>query len=147
MSVGGVTRSFCRIGNRGPGPRLQGVGRVSSTVRAQLPRGPRMHRKREQGASILNDRKRHEHMTERGRVIRFAVQYETFAGGEWRPVVRYDTAHGFPHIDRSFPDGRVEKIPLLVPDLGDALTLADDDIDENWPRYKEEFLKGWRGHD
>lgn len=37
--------------------------------------------------------------------------------------------------------GYVEKIPLLVPDLADALTLADDDIDENWPRYKEEFLK------
>lgn len=91
----------------------------------------------------LNDRKRHEHATERGKVVRFTVQYETFVHGEWRPVVRYDTAHGFPHIDRVFPGGRVEKIPLLVPDLADALTLADDDIDENWPRYKEEFLKGW----
>ncbi len=91
----------------------------------------------------LNDRKRHEHVTERGRVVRFTVQYETFIHGEWRPVVRYDTAHGFPHIDRIFQGGYAEKIPLLVPDLADALTLADDDIDENWPRYKEEFLKRW----
>ena len=92
----------------------------------------------------LNDRKRHEHATERGRVVRFTVQYETFIDGEWPPVVRYDTAHGFPHIDRAFPGSRVEKIPLLVPDLADALTLADDDIEENWPRYKDQFLKGWR---
>jgi hypothetical protein len=32
-------------------------------------------------------------------------------------------------------------IPLPVADLADALTFADDDIDEHWPRYKEEFLR------
>lgn len=89
----------------------------------------------------LNDRKRHEHVTERGRVVRFTVQFETFIHGEWHPVVRYDMAHGFPHIDRILPGGDVEKIPLPVADLADALTFADDDIDENWPRYKEEFLR------
>jgi len=47
-------------------------------------------------------------------------------------------------IDRVFPGGRVEKIPLSVQDAADALTLADDDIDENWARYKEQFLRGWR---
>lgn len=89
----------------------------------------------------LNDRKRHEHVTEYGAVKRFAVQYETFVDGNWRPVIRYDTAHGFPHMDRIYPDGTVEKIPLLTRDLGEGLTFADKDIDENWARYKEAYLK------
>ncbi len=92
----------------------------------------------------LNDRRRHEHVTERGMVIRFMVQYETFIEGEWRPVIRYDTAHGFPHVDRIRPDGTVEKIPLLTRDMGEALTVADQDIEENWERYKEAYMKGRR---
>ena len=92
----------------------------------------------------LNDRKRHEHTTEEGKVTRFVVQYETFIGGEWCPVIRYDTAHGFPHVDRIRPGGTVEKIPLLTKDLGEALTFADQDVDENWERYKEAYLQGKR---
>src|SRR5262245_9436622 len=88
----------------------------------------------------LNDRKRHEHVVDHGRVIQFVVQYETFVEGEWRPVIRYDMAHGFPHIDRIRTDGTVEKIPLLMSDPGEALTFADQDIDENWEHYKEAFL-------
>lgn len=90
----------------------------------------------------LQDRKRHEHTTVQGRVIRFVVQYETFIEGEWQAVVRYDTAHGFPHVDRMFPDGTTEKIPLLTKDMGEALTVADQDIEENWERYKADYLKG-----
>lgn len=89
----------------------------------------------------VNDRKRHEHVTEQGAVTQFTVQYETFVEGNWCPVIRYDTAHGFPHMDRIRPDDTVEKIPLLTKDLGEALTFADQDIDENWARYKEAYLK------
>lgn len=89
----------------------------------------------------LNDRKRHEHVTEQGSVVQFMVQYETYVEGEWFPLIRYDTAHGFPHVDRVRADGTVEKIPLLTKDLGEALTFADQDIDENWGRYKEAYLK------
>jgi hypothetical protein len=92
----------------------------------------------------LNDRKRHEHVIDRGQVIQFVVQYETFIEGAWYPVIRYDTAHGFPHIDRIRADGTVEKIPLLTNDLGEGLTFADQDIDENWERYKEAYLTGRR---
>ncbi|MBI4529413.1 MAG: hypothetical protein HY695_36915 [Deltaproteobacteria bacterium] len=66
----------------------------------------------------VNDRKRHEHVIEQGRVIRFMVQFETFVEGKWLPVIRYDTAHGLPHVDRTLPDGTIEKIPLLTKDLG-----------------------------
>ena len=90
----------------------------------------------------LSDRKRHEHTTIQGKVVRFVVQYETLVEGAWRAVVRYDTAHGFPHVDRIFPDGHVNKIPLLTTDLGEALTVADEDIEEHWGEYKTEYLKG-----
>ena len=69
------------------------------------------------------------------------VQYETFVEGEWLSVIRYDTAHGFPHLDRIRADGTLEKISLLTMDLGEALTFADQDIDENWEQYKEAYLK------
>jgi hypothetical protein len=90
----------------------------------------------------LNDRKRHEHVVDQGEVRQFMVQYETFVKEEWRPVIRYDTAHRFPHVDKIRSDGTVEKVPLLTNDLGEALTFADQDIDENWERYKEVYLKG-----
>lgn len=89
----------------------------------------------------INDRKRHEHFTVQGKVVRFSVQYETFAQGRWHPVIRYDTAHGFAHLDRIRPDGATDKIPLLTQDLGEALTFADQDINDNWERYKEAYLK------
>ena len=92
----------------------------------------------------LDDRKRHEHDADRGQVLRFMVQYETFVEGKWQPVVRYDTAHGFPHVDRIHSDGSVEKIPLLTHNLGEALTFADQDIDEHWEQYKEDYLTGRR---
>ena len=90
----------------------------------------------------LSDRKRHEHTTIHGKVVRFVVQYETLVEGAWRPVVRYDTAHGFPHVDRMFPDGHVDKIPLLTTDVGEALTVADEDIEAHWEEYKTTYLKG-----
>ena len=90
----------------------------------------------------LHDRKRHEHVVDRGQVLRFVVQYETLVAGAWQPVIRYDTAHGFPHLDRIRADGTTEKILLLTRALGEALTFADQDIDENWERYKQAYLLG-----
>ena len=87
------------------------------------------------------DRKRHEHIIEKGKVTGFVVQYEIFFEGKWMPVVRYDTAHGYAHKDLINPDGSKEKIFIGVIDLNEALTLADRDINENWERYKERFFR------
>lgn len=87
------------------------------------------------------DRKRHEHITEKGRVSGFMTQYEIFFEGEWMPVVRYDTAHGYVHKDLINPDGSKEKIFMGLTDLNEALTLADKDINENWERYKDRYLR------
>jgi hypothetical protein len=86
-------------------------------------------------------RKRHYHEAEKGRVTRFTVQLEVLVNNEWRVVIRYDVAHGFAHIDRYYLGGRKVKKELHLK-LGEALTLADEDIKENWKAYQEEFLEG-----
>jgi len=87
------------------------------------------------------DRKRHEHLIDKGKVSGFVVQYEVLISDKWMPVVRYDTAHGYAHKDLINPDGTKEKIFIGVADFNEALTLADKDINENWERYKERFLR------
>ena len=86
-------------------------------------------------------RKRHFHKTERGKVISFAVQLEVKIEGTWQPVIRYDCAHDFSHIDRYNMRGEQEKEALQL-SYAESLTLADDDIDLNWETYKTRFLEG-----
>lgn len=66
------------------------------------------------------------------------VQYETQKHGEWHPVARYDTAHGFTHLDLATPTGKI-KYRMAVQDLGDALTVAVEDLKANWNIYKRRF--------
>ena len=40
-----------------------------------------------------------------GNVTQFAVQIEMMLLDEWRPVARYDSAHGEAHIDYVDPEG------------------------------------------
>jgi hypothetical protein len=72
------------------------------------------------------------------------VQYETTLEGRRVPVVRYDNAHGFAHRDLLNRRGQVvEKIRLANdPGPGIALNLGERDIHDNWPQYRERFLKG-----
>ncbi len=86
-------------------------------------------------------RKRHYHKTLRGRVEKFVVQLEVNHKGNWKEVVRYDCAHGFAHRDSYNLHGKNKKEELSL-DFEDALTLADDDIDDNWETYKQRFLEG-----
>lgn len=87
------------------------------------------------------DRKRHEHLIDKGKVVGFVVQCEILHESKWMPVVRYDTAHGYAHKDLINPDGSKEKIFIGVTDLNEALTLADKDINENWEGYKERYFR------
>jgi hypothetical protein len=52
---------------------------------------------------------RYRFSTNRGRVTVFTVQLEVYDvnASEWRPVVRYDNAHGAPHRDILDWSGRV----------------------------------------
>ena len=84
---------------------------------------------------------RHYHRTQTGRVVEFVVQLEVEVRGAWKPVIRYDTAHGYAHIDRYNLRGRTEKEQLAL-SFGEVLARAERDIKQNWSVYRERFLKG-----
>ena len=86
-------------------------------------------------------RKRHYHKTFRGEVVEFMVQLEIIHEDNWKEVVRYDCAHGYAHRDSYSMTGKMEKDKLHLR-FEDALTLSDDDIDDNSENYKERFLAG-----
>ncbi|MBI5375311.1 MAG: hypothetical protein HZA77_07740 [Candidatus Schekmanbacteria bacterium] len=92
---------------------------------------------------ILDDgvRKRHYHETKEGRIAYFTVQLEIKVKNEWEPVIRYDCSHQFSHMDKYDIKGNKIKVILNL-SFESALTYGDWDINENWVRYKEEFLKG-----
>ena len=80
----------------------------------------------------------------RKQVFAFTVQLECFIEDEWRPIVRYDTAHGFAHRDVLRPGGETEKTRLDAQDYNTALTLAINDLRQNWAKYRlryEQWLR------
>lgn len=86
-------------------------------------------------------RKRHYHFTEGGKITKFVVQLEVKTGGVWKEVIRYDCAHDYAHKDCYNIKGQCKKINLYL-NYEEALTLADDDINENWEIYIDKFLRG-----
>ena len=83
---------------------------------------------------------------EHGQVLKFAVQLESRFGqsDDWIAVVRYDTAHGFAHLDRLHPYQEAIKIVMPTRDYSEALNTAIDDLTDNWTKYRrryEEWLK------
>jgi hypothetical protein len=85
-------------------------------------------------------RKRHYHKTIKGKVVKFMVQLEVTHEGIWKEVVRYDCTHGFAHRDAYNLSGKHVKEELYL-SFEETLTLADDDIDDNWEIYKHRFLE------
>ena len=81
------------------------------------------------------------HVRLRGQVIEFLVQYEVRIAGEWNPVVRYDTAHGFAHKDILHRTGKADKEVLPFADYNLALIYAENDLRKNWKQYREAFLQ------
>ena len=90
------------------------------------------------------DRLRIRIATEKGQVVNIMVQYEANIAGAWREIVRYDCAHGFLHRDVMLPKGKMEKQPLSIANLTDALQYAEQDIKDRWQWYKERYIRGLR---
>jgi hypothetical protein len=85
-------------------------------------------------------RERHCHEARRGTVVSFVVQLEVELRGAWVPVIRYDMAHGRAHIDLyETPTQKRKQFLELSPT--EALTLAEEDLKENWEEYQAEFLR------
>ncbi len=89
----------------------------------------------------FDTRKRHYHVSKAGKIIKFVVQIEVNTEGKWREILRYDCAHNFTHRDSYNLKGESRKKGLYL-DYEDALTYADEDINENWQTYREKFLRG-----
>ncbi len=85
------------------------------------------------------DRYRHYHRWERRHVALFRIQYEALIEGEWRPIVRYDTAHGRPHKDVMHPDGSQSKEKFPHYSNAEVLTYGQRDIRRNWRRYRRVY--------
>lgn len=84
--------------------------------------------------------------TERGQILRFVIQLECLFSedGEWMPIVRYDTAHGYAHRDVMHPSQKEEKTEMSVQDYNEAFNIAMDDIVKKRYEYRrryEQWLK------
>jgi hypothetical protein len=78
---------------------------------------------------------------ENDHVVQFSVQYLAYLQGEWRPIVRFDTAHGRAHTDISHPDGTQETRELHIQNYNDALTWAIKELHTRWEFYRERYEK------
>ena len=69
------------------------------------------------------------------------VIYYTEHLGERIPLVTYDTAHGYPHRDIRYLNGKDKrrKKEISVMDLNEFYLIAKEDITSNWRRYLQEF--------
>jgi len=90
------------------------------------------------------DRYRLTCQIEKGQVIAFVLQYEALIDGEWRAIVRYDTAHGFPHRDLLHPNRAEEKTEFPNRSNAQVLTWGQDDIKRNWRAYRERYVQELR---
>lgn len=87
------------------------------------------------------NRYRHYHVSEKGKVVEFRIQYEAYLEGKWYAIVRYDTAHGFAHRDVMHPDGTVTKTSFQPLDYATMLTYGERDLKRNWASYRENYIR------
>ena len=80
--------------------------------------------------------------TERGKVIDFLVQLEVLDEGRWRGFVRYNYAHGRPHRDLLYKEGKREKEWFEVEDLGRFINEVYQDLIKNFLVYAERMGYG-----
>ena len=74
-------------------------------------------------------------------IIEFSVQYVAQIHGKWYPIIRFDTAHGKPHLDISKPDGLEEKQDFPYPyfDYRDAFNKAITEVNQKWAKIRRKF--------
>lgn len=88
------------------------------------------------------DRYRVRIRSERGRVARYSVQFEVLVSGRFHPAIRYDNAHGRPHLDVLGWNGElVDKEWLSNRPFGEAATDAVIDVKTNWLLHREGFMR------
>lgn len=86
-------------------------------------------------------RLRERFIKSQGTIFEFIIQLEIAIGGNWVPIRRYDTAHGFSHCDIIHAHGEIEKEPIPATNFNEALTIAEHDLRHLWRFYRDEFIK------
>ena len=78
-----------------------------------------------------------EYLTIQGRMVSFVIRLEKIQkDGKWRLVARYDTCHGWPHLDVVNGKGElVLKRWMEGMDTGEAFRWAVLDFEENHEKY------------
>lgn len=56
-------------------------------------------------------------------------------------MIRYDCAHGYAHVDRYNIHGQARKDEIAL-EFAEALTAAEEDLEQRWKVYRERFLEG-----
>jgi hypothetical protein len=80
--------------------------------------------------------------TDRGEVISFTVKLLCDIGGQRYEVVRFDSAHDYPHKDILDTAGNVvRKVWYYYFSNSEVVTLAIADIKEHYEFYRERYTK------
>src|SRR5438093_561403 len=74
------------------------------------------------------------------KLVEYAVQLELFNRDEWRPIFRYDNAHGFCHYDVIHPDGSQEKVRIYRGDANSNFTWAIKELRATWQFHTDRYL-------
>ena len=79
-----------------------------------------------------------EYMTWKGKMVSFVIRLEKLrVDGEWRLAARYDTCHGWPHLDVVNGKGElVLKRWMEEGNIGEAFQQAILDFKKNHEKYK-----------
>jgi len=92
------------------------------------------------------DRLRVHFRTAQGQVESIVViQYEAYIDGKWRPIVRFDEAHGFFHRDVISPTGEQQKVFQLAIDRAVALNDALTHVKQFWRTYRKNYEDEYYG--
>jgi hypothetical protein len=75
----------------------------------------------------------------RGRILKFVVQYYTKIKKHWLTVMRIDNCHGYPH-KHIYHLHKKEFMLVLPKDNNIAFTEAQNFIKNNFKKIKENFL-------
>jgi hypothetical protein len=86
-------------------------------------------------------------------VLEFAVQSLRLCSGQdlariegrWQAIVRFETAHGRPHMEISHPAGTEETGDLRFESYSMAPTYAIRNMQERWEFYRERFERWQHG--
>ena len=75
-------------------------------------------------------------------ILEYTVQLELWHMQTWKPVVRYDNAHGFCHCDTIHPDGSQDKTPIYRGDANTNFTWGSRKFVQTGRRITSDI---WRG--